>query len=375
MGSAMLDRAIVDATALREAALKSAEQAVINKYSNQIKEAVEDLLEADDPFAGDPLAGDMGAEPAAGPFDAAGPDAPKDKDTNLAEEVGGVDAQIPLAALEELMQDVDEDTILEIELPNLSLDDPSLTLGVGPDKITPAGSPGGTGVMAESYDQQEEQGAATGRADASDVVDLEDGDLQNLAESLDFDFKAQPGGGFANGQMTPTNEIHDTVEVSEVANAIEEYNDELEEKNDKLKKENKKLKSQLKKYTNINKRVVEAVDKLKQKFKEVQLMNAKLLYSNKVLVDGSLNERQKKEIVESIQKVGSTEQAKMVYETLQNAVGTVTSQKSGPKSLSEAAQHRSMSSLLLKASKQSKEEKIDPAKNRWQTLAGIKSKA
>jgi len=36
--SSMLEQAIVDATALREAALKNAEQAIIEKYAPQIKE-------------------------------------------------------------------------------------------------------------------------------------------------------------------------------------------------------------------------------------------------------------------------------------------------------------------------------------------------
>ena len=44
----MLEQAIVDATALREAALKNAEQAIIEKYAPQIKDAVESLLEGED---------------------------------------------------------------------------------------------------------------------------------------------------------------------------------------------------------------------------------------------------------------------------------------------------------------------------------------
>jgi len=45
--SAMLEQAIVDAKALKEVALKNAEETVIEKYSKQIKEAVESLLEQD----------------------------------------------------------------------------------------------------------------------------------------------------------------------------------------------------------------------------------------------------------------------------------------------------------------------------------------
>ena len=46
--STMLEQAIIDAKALKESALKTAEQTVIEKYSSQIKEAVERLLEKDD---------------------------------------------------------------------------------------------------------------------------------------------------------------------------------------------------------------------------------------------------------------------------------------------------------------------------------------
>ena len=43
--SSMLEQAIVDATKLREAALKNAEAAIIEKYAPEIKSAVESLLE------------------------------------------------------------------------------------------------------------------------------------------------------------------------------------------------------------------------------------------------------------------------------------------------------------------------------------------
>ncbi len=46
--SSMLEQAIVDATALREAALKNAEAAIIEKYAPEIKNAVDSLLEQDD---------------------------------------------------------------------------------------------------------------------------------------------------------------------------------------------------------------------------------------------------------------------------------------------------------------------------------------
>ena len=45
--SSMLDQAILDAETLREAALKNAESAVVEKYSDEVRERVEKLLEQD----------------------------------------------------------------------------------------------------------------------------------------------------------------------------------------------------------------------------------------------------------------------------------------------------------------------------------------
>ena len=63
--SNLLKEAIVDAKALRESALKNAETVVIEKYSEEVKETLQKLLEqegelglempAEDPLAADPL--------------------------------------------------------------------------------------------------------------------------------------------------------------------------------------------------------------------------------------------------------------------------------------------------------------------------------
>ena len=46
--SSLLEEAIVDAKALKEAALKNAENAVLEKYSGEVKGALSTLLEQDE---------------------------------------------------------------------------------------------------------------------------------------------------------------------------------------------------------------------------------------------------------------------------------------------------------------------------------------
>ena len=62
--SSMLEQAIIDATALKEAAIKNAEAAIIEKYAPEVKRAVSTLLEQPEDLGMDPgmdLGGDLGA--------------------------------------------------------------------------------------------------------------------------------------------------------------------------------------------------------------------------------------------------------------------------------------------------------------------------
>jgi hypothetical protein len=80
-----------------------------------------------------------------------------------------------------------------------------------------------------------------------------------------------------------------------------------------------------------------------------------------------LNERQKNKIVEAISQAGSVDEAKMVYETLSNAVGSFDNR--GPQSLSEAVEKKG--GLTLKP-RQTENSNSNPLYNKWQKIAGIK---
>ena len=114
-----------------------------------------------------------------------------------------------------------------------------------------------------------------------------------------------------------------------------------------------------------------SIKEIKNKFDSVQLMNAKLFYSNRILMDTSLNERQRDKIVESIDNASSVEEAKIVYETLQSTVGTF-KEKTETQSLSEVVGRHNSSAILLRSHKNEKrEEKQDDFAKRMKMLAGI----
>jgi len=107
--------------------------------------------------------------------------------------------------------------------------------------------------------------------------------------------------------------------------------------------ENKQLKQSNRKYKQV-------VEEIKSTLQEVNVSNARLLYTNRVLRNTSLNERQKTKIAEAISNAGSVMEAKTIYETLQSAVPS--QPKRGPKSRRET-------------------QPTDPFLDRMKKLAGI----
>ena len=141
---------------------------------------------------------------------------------------------------------------------------------------------------------------------------------------------------------------------TEVAEELEA----LKKAQEELVFENKKLKENLSNYQ-------EVVESLKENVQDVNLSNARLLYTNRTLRNTSLNERQKERIVEAISKAGSVEEAKTIHETLQSTVASTP--KRGPQSLSEAI---TRPTSVIRASRK-EEPKVDPFTARMRKLAGI----
>ena len=104
--SSMLEQAIVDANALKEVAVKNAEQIIIEKYSADIKEAVSALLEQEEdlgmegPTGGEESFDDIEAPPAATPGEDTCP-CPGDEDS----------VTLDLAGLEAALQAMPEEPV------------------------------------------------------------------------------------------------------------------------------------------------------------------------------------------------------------------------------------------------------------------------
>ena len=145
-----------------------------------------------------------------------------------------------------------------------------------------------------------------------------------------------------------------STDVQEELEALKKAQEELVFENNQIKEHNNEYK--------------QAFQELKENLQDVNLSNARLLYTNRVLRNTSLNERQKDKIAEAISSAGSVTEAKTIFETLQSTVEGSTKNKKSPKSLSEAIGRRS---TVLRATRQ-ETPASDPLQDRMKKLAGIK---
>jgi len=95
----------------------------------------------------------------------------------------------------------------------------------------------------------------------------------------------------------------------EKAEKEEKHEDEKDETNESLVKENLSLKKEIEEYRS-------GIEFLRDRINEINLLNAKLLYTNKLFKSANLNNEQKIKVIESFDLTKSVREAKLVYATL-----------------------------------------------------------
>jgi len=387
--SKLLERAIVDATALKDAALKNAEQLVIEKYSEEVKSAVNRLLNED------PLSGDMGMEDPAmdmGMEDPAmdmGMGDPTASDPESAEEQEPLDPDSLIGTIPDSFSS-DDDDIISIKLDSLEAEyedeDDEGPFATG-DEIAD------DEIGIDIFDDQEEMDVDlettmspeidspspdVGVDITSDIVQEvldelgiteEEIDLEEVMEAVRVDFEPQKS-GWAGTPEPQMREYESMLLAREQDTEVKEENEELRKTIVSLQKENKTLISAATKLQEQNKKFDIAFNTLQEKLETMNVSNAKLLYINQALENASLNERQKRKIVEAISKAETVQEAKIVFDTMNETV-TTTSDVKRNTTLNEVVSRRS--SLLVAARNEQPKKDANPLYNRMQKLAGIKT--
>lgn len=353
--STMLEQAIIDAEALKDAAVKNAETLVLEQFSDQIKDAVQTMLEQEDPMA-DPMADPAAAEGAA-PLEEEGEEV---VETNMLQ-------HIPLGT--DLSEDEKVTIPLDSLMEQLKLMSENLEEELG---------------LTEVEDEEEWEGDEEGSEDWTDTdmsapedqIDLDEEFLSELSETLKVDVHPVKTGWLQSNEslyQLAEEEILALEQDSEVRERKAEMRkavQKLANMNESLKNKNNKLNGSLKEASQFIIKLRDTVVVLREKLTTTSVSNARLLYQNKALNSDSLNERQKRKLVEAVSKATTIEEAKVIYETLHSTVGSTKPAKQ-PKSLSEAVEKSSSMILSARSNQKKEQERKEPAFDRWRFLAGI----
>jgi hypothetical protein len=109
------------------------------------------------------------------------------------------------------------------------------------------------------------------------------------------------------------------------------------------------------------------IEELRSDLHETNLLNAKLLYTNKIFRAKNLKEAQKIKVLEAFDKASNVKEVKLIFETLnEGMVANTTTATPIRENLGRASKAAGM------APRKQPIMEIDPQVARWQKLAGIK---
>jgi hypothetical protein len=338
----LLKDAIADAKAVRETALAQAKLALEEAFapklqsmlSNKIKEEMEEEPKDDDYSMGDE---GMRMKELAGLYEK-GEDMEDMEDMEGGDDMGGEDEEFSS----------DDDFGGEEEMDFSSEDEMD-----GEEKFS-----GEDDEIEEILRQLEEE-------------DMKDDDMEDEAMTMEM------------ADDSEDTKMDEEINLDELIQALregddEEEKDEMNEGDDEYSKagdqamdaskgdhgdvvaERKKMKKMNKMEEDLNE-AYEAVKFLREKLSEVNLLNAKLLYVNKLFRKNGLSEVQKVKIIETFDRAKNVRETKLIYATLSESIMTTTKSKK-PVVENFASAPVKKTQVITEGNKQA---------NRFKTLAGI----
>jgi hypothetical protein len=164
--------------------------------------------------------------------------------------------------------------------------------------------------------------------DDMDLDDMSEEELKKLIEDVIEDMVAAgelEAGKKFGGEMEDE-EIDLEIEDDEMGGEMEEEEmsiDELLSEMDSLEEEEieeGKMKYEMKKKDKELEEAYEAINTLRSELQEVNLLNSKLLYTNKIFRTKNLTESQKVKVLSTFDKAETVKEVKLVYETLSESL-------------------------------------------------------
>ena len=260
---------------------------------------------------------------------------------------------------EDVKEEVSEDTVAEEkeemdeakeELDEINLDELLAELELDENARTDAEEEGYLdGMKDEKEDLKEDErtdaeeegyldGMEDEKEDEEDKIDDEEIDLEDMSEDdlkgfiedvikdLVADGTIEAGEDFGEKDVEDEVEVEDDVEVDvEIDEAVDGEkgvgNEDGDKDDSKVEKETEKMRF---------KEALDEIEALKVELQEVNLLNAKLLYTNKVFKSKNLTEDKKVKVLKAFDKASTVKEAKVIFETLNEGLVSKTEAKARP---------------------------------------------
>lgn len=300
----LFKEAIADAKKLKEISMANAKQAIEEAFAPRIQEMFRmklsemESLEDIDEYA------EMQ------------PDRDMDGD-------GDIDAD-DVAQMKEGSDEIVDETTLEEILAELELEEEESALVMEKAKDDEE--------KEEETEEEEEEGEEeaeeeTEEEDETEELNPEDPDFTEKLKALIHDAVAEAMGE-QEGEVenleagaeeeVPGGDIKDTDGIINLDEILAELN-----------QANRKYKAPVRTNTQLNE-AVKTIKILKNQLNEVNLLNAKLLYVNKLFKSKSLAESQKVKVITAFDRATTIKETKNIYETLKESLNTTTVVKKAP---------------------------------------------
>ena len=342
--SDLLKEAIADANAVKQTALANAKIALQEAFAPRIQRMISDQIENELDSEEEMPAEDPAMDPTAGEEMAPEGDDFTWTDDSLSATVGGNDYDFTVGmGGEDEMADEMTDEMPEEE-------------------------PASDEEMGAEYNE--------GMHNDSDTLDLDEiireleGDAEMAPDTEIVDEYADTDENMYEEEMAPEGEesMDDIIEaiLREAEEGDSPYGPPVE-KTDDLSEELEDTKEEL---ADTEEKLTEAyntVKKLKSIINEVNLLNAKLLYTNKLFRNYELSENQKMKVIENFDRAINTREVKLVFSTIAESFKRPTTKRVVKESLASRAVNTTAPST---ATRQVLGEGFELA-NRWKKLAGL----
>lgn len=296
----LLKDAIADAKAVRETALANAkaalEEAFAPKLQSMLSHKIKEEMESEE---------EEEMEPA----------------QDAAMEMERMQKNAGLVAEEDEEMPADEEG-MEDEMPadeeGMEGDDLEFSIGGQEYEIEPVG---GEEEMGGEEDMAGEEGEVSDEELAELIAELE-GEEETEEEAM-MEMASEDEETETEAEDPEAMGMDEEVNLEEIIAALKEEEGEMEDEEEEEPVEEAKMKGKMKKMEEELNEAYSVVKFLRGKLSEVNLLNAKLLFVNKLFRKGELTEAQKVKIIETFDRAKNVREAKLIYTTLAESVRPV----------------------------------------------------